>query len=112
MQLLDDRGCVVKTCEVVEHLHHLVLSEPAITSVALEIEPAPQPWGQSALHFSVRLIGSGEPALLKVNVARDQLWWTRSLAHAHPELLPRVFASGERVGTASLEAKKIGRAHV
>jgi hypothetical protein len=102
MQFLDDRGCVVKTREVVEHLHHLVLSEPAITSVALEIEPAPQPWGQSALHFSVRLIGSGEPALLKVNVARDQLWWTRSLAQAYPELLPRVFTAGEHVGGESL----------
>ena len=80
MQFLDQRGCVIKTREVVEHLHQLVLAEPAITSVVEEIEPDPQTWGQSALHFSTRLIGSGEPALLKLNVPRDQLWWTRSLA--------------------------------
>jgi len=102
MQILDERGCVVKTRDVVEHLYHLVLAEPAITSIAAEIAPDPQPWGQSALHFSVRLIGSGEPALLKLNVGRDQLWWTRSLTQAYPELLPCVFATGEHVGGASL----------
>src|SRR5215211_4551522 len=102
MQLLDERGCIIKTREVIEHLHHLVLAEPAITKIASEIEPDPQPWGQSALHFSVRLIGSGEPALLKLNVPRDQLWWTRSLAQAYPELLPRVFAAGEGAGGTNL----------
>jgi hypothetical protein len=102
MQFLDERGCIIKTREVVEHLHHLLLAEPAITSVVSEIEPDPQVWGQSALHFSTRLIDSGEPALLKLNVGRDQLWWTRSLAQAYPELLPRVFATGEDVGGASL----------
>jgi hypothetical protein len=102
MQFLDERGCIIKTSDVVEHLHHLVIEEPAITSVASEIEPDPQPWGQSGLHFSARLIGSGEPALLKLNVGRDQLWWTRSLAQAYPELLPGVFATGERVGGESL----------
>src|SRR5215213_9060159 len=99
MQFLDARGCVLKTRSVVELLHQLVLAEPAIMRVAAEIAPDPQPWGSSGLHFSARLIGSGAPALLKINVARDQLWWTRSLAHAHSELLPRVFASGENVGT-------------
>ena len=102
MQFLDARGCIVKTRDVMEHLHHLVLAEPAITSVASELALDPQPWGQSGLHFSARLLESGEPALLKVNVARDQLWWTCSLAHAYPELLPRVFAAGERVGIENL----------
>src|SRR5262245_64015712 len=91
MEFLDERGCIIKTHDVVERLHHLVLAEPAITSIASEIAPDPQPWGQSALHFSVRLISSGEPALLKLNVPRDQLWWTRSLAQDYPALLPRVF---------------------
>ena len=97
MQILDESGRVVKTREVMEHLHRLVLSEPAIISVVSEIELDPQPWGRSALHFSARLIASGEPTLLKVNVARDQLWWTRSLAQEYPELIPSVFAAGERV---------------
>jgi hypothetical protein len=90
MQFLDERGCVARTPEVVEHLYQLVLADPAIGRVAAEIAPDPQPWGQSGLHFSTRLIGSGEPALLKLNVARDQLWWTRSLAHAYPDLIPHV----------------------
>jgi hypothetical protein len=102
MQLLDERGCVIKTRDVVERLHQLVLAEPAIMRVAADVAPNPQPWGQSGLHFSARLIGSGEPALLKVNVPRDQLWWTHSLAQAYPDLLPRVFAAGERVGGESL----------
>jgi hypothetical protein len=98
MQFLDERGCVVKTREVVEHLYQQVLADPAIRRVASEIAPDPQPWGQSGLHFSARLTESGELALLKVNVARDQLWWTRSLAQTYPDLLPRVFAAGEQVG--------------
>jgi hypothetical protein len=102
MRFLDERGCVIKTREVVERLYQLVLAEPAIGRVASEITPDPQPWGQSGLHFSARLIGSGAPALLKINVARDQLWWTRSLAHAFPDLLPRVFAAGEQVGGENL----------
>jgi hypothetical protein len=97
MQLLDQRGCVIKTPDVVQRLHELVLAEPAIMRVAADVTPNPQPWGQSGLHFSARLIASGEPALLKVNVPRDQLWWTRSLAQSFPKLLPRVFAAGERV---------------
>src|SRR5262245_42249675 len=102
MQFLDARGCVIKTPEVTEQLHKLVLADPTIMSVAAEVTPDPQSWGSSGLHFSARLIGSGAPALLKINVAPDQLWWTRSLAHAYPELLPRVFAAGERLGTVRL----------
>jgi hypothetical protein len=102
MQILDASGCVIKTREVIEHLHRLVLADPAITSVVSEIAPDPQMWGQSALHFAARRIDSGEPVLLKVNVPSDQLWWTRSLAHRYPELLPHVFAAGERVGDRSL----------
>jgi hypothetical protein len=102
MQFLDARGCIIKTRDVVERLHDLVLAEPAITRVAAEVALDPQVWGQSGLHFSARLIGSGEPALLKVNVARDQLWWTRSLAQQYPELLPRVFATGDHIGGESL----------
>jgi hypothetical protein len=102
MEFLDQSGCIIKTPKVIERLYGLVLAEPTIMSIVSEVAPDPQPWGQSALHFSARLIGSGEPALLKVNVARDQLWWTESLAQQHPELLPRVFATGEGVGGASL----------
>jgi hypothetical protein len=102
MQILDQSGCVIKTRQVIEHLHRLVLAEPAITSVVSEVAPDPQPWGQSGLHFSARRIGSGEPVLLKVNVPSDQLWWTRNLAHAYPDLLPRVFAAGERIGAERL----------
>ena len=102
MKLLDENNCVIKTHEVIEHLHDLVLAEPAITSVVSGIEPDPQTWGQSALHFSARHIGSGEPVLLKVNVAKDQIWWTRELVQANPDLLPHVFAVGERVGDARL----------
>ena len=102
MQLLDESGRVVRTRDVMEHLHRLVLSEPAIISIVSEIELDPQPWGRSALHFSARLVASGEPTLLKVNVARDQLWWTRSLAQEYPELIPYVFAAGERVDGQSL----------
>src|SRR5690349_21646097 len=98
MQILDDSGRVVRTSAVVEHLYRLVLAEPAIASVASQIVPDPQLWGSSGLHFAVRLAGSSEPALLKVNVAADQLWWARQLAQSAPELLPRVFASGESLG--------------
>ena len=102
MRILDEHNCVLKTPEVTAYLHRLVLGEPAISSAVCDVHPDPQHWGQSALHFSARRIGSGEPALLKVNVAPDQRWWTRGLARAAPELLPRVFAIGEQVGGVEL----------
>ncbi len=39
MQLLDERNCVIKTLEVIQHLHRLVLADPAITSVVSEVSP-------------------------------------------------------------------------
>src|ERR1044071_4583929 len=102
MQLLDDSNRVIKTREVIEYIHRLVLAEPTITSDVAELHPDPQLWGMSALHFSARHISSGESVLLKVNVPTDQLWWTRSLARAYPELLPHVFATGERLGDTQL----------
>jgi hypothetical protein len=98
MQLLDTRGCVIRTSEVAEHLKRLVLTEPGITGVAGQIELDAQQWGQSGLHFSARHHTSGRSLLLKVNVPHDQLWWTRRLAQQHPEQLPHVYASGERLG--------------
>jgi hypothetical protein len=98
MLLLDASNRIIQTREVINHLHRRVLAECAITDVVSEIEPDPQLWGSSALHFSARHISSGEPALLKVNVPADQLWWTRHLAQAHPTLLPRVYATGELAG--------------
>ncbi len=98
MQILDERHCIIKTREVIDYLHQLVLAEPAITSVVAEVAPNPQRWGSSALHFSARHRSSGESVLLKVNVPRDQLWWTRNLAQYYPELQPSVFATGELVG--------------
>ena len=102
MQILDDHGSVNRTTDVIDYLYHLVLAEPAITSVASEIKPDPQLWGSSGLHFSASHRYSGEPLLLKVNVAANQLWWTRVLADTHPSLLPRVYATGDRVGAERL----------
>jgi hypothetical protein len=102
MQLLDASNLIIKSPEVIAHIHHLVLAEPAITSVASDIHPEPQLWGQSALHFAARHSNSGAPLLLKVNVPPDQLWWTRQLADNHPQLLPHVFASGDHLGQTRL----------
>ena len=102
MQLLDDSNRIIRTNDALAYLCSLVLAEPAITNLATGIEPDPQPWGASALHFSARLIASGQPVLLKVNVADEQLWWTRALAASFPEQLPQVFASGDRLGSERL----------
>jgi hypothetical protein len=102
MQLLDDSHCVIKTPEVIAYLYEQVLAEQAITSLATEIAPEPQTWGHSALHFAARLRAAGEDVLLKVNVAPNQLWWTQQLAEKQPELLPRVFGTGEQLGAERL----------
>ena len=103
VQLLDDSNRIIRTNEALAYLHGLVLAEPAITNLATGIAPDPQPWGASALHFSARLIETGQPVLLKVNVADEQLWWTRALVTTFPEQLPQVYATGghlcdERLG--------------
>jgi hypothetical protein len=95
MQFLDSSRRIIQSREVIDYLHRAVLAEPAITSVAAAIEPDPQLWGSSALHFSARHTDTGAPALLKLNVPADQLWWTRQLARAYPDLIPLVYASGD-----------------
>jgi hypothetical protein len=102
MYLLDTRGCIIRTPQVARYLEHLVLAEEGITSVASQIELDAQQWGQSGLHFSALHEATGVPLLLKVNVARDQLWWTRLLAQHHPEQIPHIYASGERLGNETI----------
>ncbi len=102
MQFLDDRNRIIRTNDALAYLYGLVLAESAITNLATGIEPDPQPWGASALHFSARLIETGQPLLLKVNVADEQLWWTRHLARSFPTQLPEVFAAGDRLGSERL----------
>src|SRR5262245_32539826 len=98
MQLLDARNRLMKGPEVIDFIFHRVRAEPVLASLISDIYPEPQPWGQSALHFSAHLIPSRQPVLLKVNVPFDQLWWTRHLALSHPHLLPHLFASGDQLG--------------
>lgn len=98
MQLLDERGSIIRAPEVLDALQQLVRAEPAISGRATAIALDPQAWGSSGLHFSARMIDTGEPALLKINVPRDQLWWTERLARDCPDLIPRAFASGAALG--------------
>lgn len=102
MELLDQHRNMLKTPEAIAYASQLVLAEPAITTVVEDIEAEPQLWGSSALHFAARDRANGEQVLLKLNVPPDQLWWTRALADHAPEQLPRVFATGEQVGTTRL----------
>jgi hypothetical protein len=102
MQLIDASNRLIKTPEVIDFIFHLVRADSTLATLISEIHPEPQPWGQSALHFSAHLIHSGHPVLLKVNVPFDQLWWTRQLAHSHPHLLPHLFASGDQLGETPL----------
>jgi hypothetical protein len=98
MRLLDEHGSIIRAPEVLEALHQLILAEPAIAGRATAITLDPQTWGSSGLHFSARMIDTGEPALLKINVPHDQLWWTERLARGHPDLIPRAFATGAMLG--------------
>lgn len=97
VQLLDDSNRIIRSNDALAYLVRLVLTESAITSHVTDLAPDPQPWGASALHFSARLTASGQPVLLKVNVADEQLWWTRALAASFPEQLPQVFAMGDHL---------------
>jgi hypothetical protein len=102
MQIHDAQGRIIRTPEVTQHLHRLVLADPVIASLAEAIEPDPQIWGSSGMHFAARLVGSGEPALLKLNVPHDQRWWSAALGGAQPDLIPRIAGVGERVGDAPI----------
>ena len=102
MLLLDDDGCIIRSDAVVARIIGLVAADATIAAAATDVALDSQRWGSSALHFSARARDSGAAALLKVNVAAGQLWWTRALAQERPELLPEVYASGEDLGGEAL----------
>ena len=102
MQVLDERHCIIKTPEVIDYLHRCALSEPSLAAVVTDLQPNPQEWGSSALHFAAHLRATGEPVLVKLNVEPGQLWWTRALAREYPALIPHVYAAGKRVANEAL----------
>jgi hypothetical protein len=58
-----------------------------------------QDWGTVGVHFRGRWGATGDPVLVKVGIGTRQLWWMRALAVRSPELVPRLYASGCRLGT-------------
>ncbi len=98
MHIFDKAGRILATPDVIAYLHERVLAEPAITAVAGDLQPEPQQWGSTSLHFAASHRGSGQALLLKLNVPPDQLWWTRALAGANADCIPRVYGSGRLAG--------------
>lgn len=97
MKIFDENGKILLTPEVIEYIHHLLLTEPAVTSIANITRPEIQEWGSTALHFAASAIETGEPLIVKINVPEDQLWWTHEFTRICPELLPRVYATGTQL---------------
>ena len=94
MRIFDEAGRILATPGVIAYLHERVQAEPAIMAVATDLQPEPQQWGSTSLHFAARHHDSGQAVLLKLNVPPDQLWWTRTLASINSGCIPRVYGSG------------------
>ncbi len=66
-----------------------------VTSLAV----CDQEWSNSgARHLSGVWRATGEAVLVKVGADGNEVYWTRQMAEVCPELIPRLFAAGERLG--------------
>jgi Ser/Thr protein kinase RdoA (MazF antagonist) len=92
----DDGVTVRRTDEVIQHLTALLISETSQTLT--DIQPALQEWGIQAIHFTARLLDTASPVIVKVGVSPAELFYVRQLGRREPELVPAVYASGERLG--------------
>jgi len=98
MPIRDAQGHLRITWETIDELLEMVQTDGVLGNLVTELAPEPALWGVSTLHFSARHQPSDAPVLLKLNVAGDQVWWTRMLARAAPAFVPQVYAVGERLG--------------
>jgi hypothetical protein len=59
-------------------------------------------WGINSLHFAGRWEGTGTEVLVKVNVSDEPRFWARAIGERDPDLAPKVFADGGRLGADDL----------
>jgi hypothetical protein len=64
-----------------------------------EVAPERQQWSAGGgLHFSAAWRSTGAPVIVKLGADANQLYWTREVAAAAPDLVPALYASGDRLG--------------
>ena len=96
-QIVDEQGQIVRSpatlpalCEYVER--HL---GPLVDAMTLE----EQEWSASGgAHMTGTWRATETPVLIKLGVNMNQLYWTQQMAMTAPDLIPTLYASGERLG--------------
>ncbi|MDP9352301.1 MAG: hypothetical protein M3P51_12255, partial [Chloroflexota bacterium] len=59
-----------------------------------EVAPERQRWSAGGgLHFSAAWRSTGSPVVVKLGADANQLYWTREVAAAAPDLVPALYAS-------------------
>ena len=85
--------------EILAAIDRLVSVDEEIAGRVVDLRRDEQAWGSAGLHYTGTWRATGAPVLLKLNVGADELFWVRWLAAHAPDLVPVLYASGERLGT-------------
>jgi hypothetical protein len=96
-QIVDQHGRMMRSPAALAALRAAV--ERDLGSMALAMSVQEQEWSASGgLHLVGTWRESDTPVLIKLGVNLNQLYWTRQIAATAPDLIPKLYASGEKLG--------------
>lgn len=93
-----DHRHISRRPEVRQRLDRLVRDDPTFAERLGGLQVAEQEWGGTGLHYAGTWRETGAAVLLKLGVGASELHWMRWLAAHAPDLVPRLYASGEQLG--------------
>ena len=98
MRIFDRNGRVSRSDAVLRAILDAVNQREEITSIASDIELFVQEYGLIAVHLRGLHRKTGLVVIIKVGTSARENFWCRELHRHCPDLVPRVYAAGARLG--------------
>lgn len=100
-QLVDEHGRIVRSAAAYAALRERVEQHLSPLVCALTIEE--QAWSSSSgVHMAGIWCATQTPLIIKLGINKNQLYWTQQIAAIEPDLMPRLYASGDCIGEISI----------
>ena len=98
MKIFERGGRVSRSDAVLGEILEAANQTEAITSVASDIQPFLQEYGMVAVHLRGLHRNTGLVVIIKVGSSARENFWCNALYRLAPDLVPRVYAAGSRLG--------------
>lgn len=98
LKIFDRSGRVSRSDAVLGEILEAANQTEAITAIAGDIQPFLQEYGRVAVHLRGLHRKTGLVVMIKVGTSARENFWCNELCRLAPDLVPRVYASGSRLG--------------